>query len=43
MGIGDRTDFELFNGPHQIHGAGTFRFLHKFLNWPEAAAGSPAH
>lgn len=35
MGIGDRTTIEYFNGPHEIHGVGTYRFLHKFLKWPE--------
>jgi dienelactone hydrolase len=35
LGIGDRTEIEYFNGPHTIHGQGTFRFLHKHLEWPE--------
>ncbi|MBX5494990.1 MAG: hypothetical protein IRZ15_06610, partial [Bryobacteraceae bacterium] len=35
LGIGDRTTIEYFNGPHRIHGVGTFRFLHRFLQWPE--------
>jgi hypothetical protein len=35
LGIGDRTEIEWFNGPHTINGQGTFRFLHKHLNWPE--------
>lgn len=34
LGIGDRTTIEYFNGPHEIHGAGTVEFLHKHLNWP---------
>ncbi len=34
MGIGDRTDLEFFMGGHDINGDGTFKFLHKFLNWP---------
>lgn len=34
IGIGDRTTIEYFNGPHQIHGVGTYEFLHKHLNWP---------
>ena len=34
MGIGDRTEIEFFNGPHQIHGVGTFQFLHRHLRWP---------
>ncbi len=35
LGIGDRTSIEFFNGPHTIHGAGTFTFLRQQLNWPE--------
>ncbi|HWN97451.1 MAG TPA: prolyl oligopeptidase family serine peptidase, partial [Methylomirabilota bacterium] len=34
LGLSDRTEIEFFNGPHTINGAGTFRFLHKHLNWP---------
>ena len=30
--IGDRTEIEFFDGPHTIHGQGTFRFLHRHLN-----------
>jgi len=37
LGIGDRAEIEFFNGPHTINGAGTFRFLHQHLNWPEPA------
>jgi dienelactone hydrolase len=33
--IPERTEIEFFDGPHTIHGVGTFRFLHKHLNWPE--------
>jgi hypothetical protein len=35
LGMGERTEIEFFNGPHTINGAGTFRFLHKHLRWPE--------
>jgi len=35
MGIGDRTQIEFFNGPHSIHGVGTFEFLCRHLRWPE--------
>jgi dienelactone hydrolase len=35
LGIADRTEIEFFNGPHTINGQGTYRFLHKHLNWPE--------
>ena len=27
-----RTTIEYFDGPHQIHGAGTFEFLKQHLN-----------
>jgi cephalosporin-C deacetylase-like acetyl esterase len=26
---------EFFVGPHQVHGVGTFDFLHEHLNWPK--------
>jgi dienelactone hydrolase len=32
--IPDRTTIEFFDGPHSIHGAGTFAFLHRQLGWP---------
>ncbi len=35
LGIPDKTEIEYFNGPHKIHGVGTFEFLHKHLNWPQ--------
>jgi len=31
LGLGDRTEIEFFNGPHSIHGVGTFAFLDKHL------------
>jgi len=31
LGIGDRTEIETFNGPHEIHAVGTFAFLEKHL------------
>jgi hypothetical protein len=31
--IGDRSEIEFFDGPHTIHGVGTFAFLRKHLNW----------
>jgi len=34
LGIGEQTEIEFFDGPHTIHGVGTFRFLHKHLAWP---------
>jgi hypothetical protein len=33
--IPDRTTIEFFDGPHTIHGVGTFNFLHEQLKWPE--------
>jgi dienelactone hydrolase len=38
MGIGDRTEIELFNGPHTIHGVGTFEFLRHHLRGHGEAA-----
>lgn len=35
LGIAGRTEIEYFNGPHMIHGVGTYKFLHKWLRWPE--------
>jgi hypothetical protein len=35
LGIGDRVALEWFVGPHEIHGVGTFDFLHRNLNWPQ--------
>ncbi len=35
LGIGDRTEIEFFDGPHTIHGVGTFDFLHRHLRWPK--------
>lgn len=31
----DKTRIEYFNGPHTIHGVGTFEFLHHHLAWGE--------
>lgn len=35
--IPERTEIEFFDGPHQIHGVGTFDFLHRHLSWSGAA------
>jgi hypothetical protein len=35
LGIGERAEIEWFDGPHTIHGVGTFEFLKKQLHWPE--------
>lgn len=35
LGIENRTEIEFFNGPHTIHGEGTYRFLYRHLDWPE--------
>jgi cephalosporin-C deacetylase-like acetyl esterase len=32
--LSDRTAIEFFPGGHEIHGVGTFAFLHRHLNWP---------
>ncbi len=31
LGLGDRTEIEFFDGPHSIHGVGTFEFLDRHL------------
>ena len=41
LGLGDRTEIEFFNGPHSIHGVGTYDFLRRHLNWPAPAAAAP--
>ncbi len=35
LGLGDRAVLEFFDGPHTIHGKGTFEFLRRHLNPPE--------
>jgi hypothetical protein len=32
----DRCEIEWFDGPHTIHGTGTFEFLQRHLDWPPA-------
>jgi dienelactone hydrolase len=32
--VPERTRIEFFDGPHTIHGVGTFQFLHEQLRWP---------
>jgi len=32
--LGDKTEIEFFNGGHSMRSEGTFKFLHKYLNWP---------
>ena len=34
LNLGELTEIEWFNGPHTINGQDTYRFLHKWLNWP---------
>lgn len=34
LGIGEKAEMEVFNGPHTINGMGTFEFLHRHLEWP---------
>jgi hypothetical protein len=33
LNLGEETEIEFFNGPHEIYGQGTFQFLKKHLNW----------
>lgn len=33
--IGDRTEIDVFDGLHEIHGKATFDFLERHLNWPK--------
>jgi hypothetical protein len=33
MKLPERVEIEFFDGPHTIHGAGTFEFLRRHLNW----------
>lgn len=33
FGLSSKTEIEYFDGGHTINGEGTFRFLHKHLNW----------
>jgi hypothetical protein len=35
LGVPERAQIEWFDGPHTIHGNGTYRFLHQWLRWPE--------
>lgn len=35
MNLPEATAIEFFNGPHTIHGVGTFEFLRRHLRWPE--------
>ena len=35
LSIADRAEIEFFDGPHTIHGVGTFEFLHRHLDWPQ--------
>jgi len=41
--IPDRTRIEFFDGPHTIHGVGTFEFLHEQLKWPGPSSPSPGN
>lgn len=39
LGIPQRTEIEFFTGGHEIHGRGTFDFLHHHLRWPKPLDG----
>jgi dienelactone hydrolase len=34
LGVPGATEIEFFNGPHTIHGEGTYAFLRRHLAWP---------
>lgn len=36
--IPERTEMEVFDGPHSINGQGTYEFLHRHLRWPKPTA-----
>lgn len=40
--IYDRSMIEYFDGPHTIHGVGSYAFLHRHLSWPEPPVRPPA-
>lgn len=42
LGIAERTEIEFFDGGHEIHGQGTYRFLHRHLGWPEPPSAGPS-
>ncbi len=42
LGLGDRVEIEWFNGPHTIHGQGTFAFLAKHLQFPPEVGQPPS-
>jgi dienelactone hydrolase len=42
-GLRDQCRIEWFNGPHTIHGVGTFDFLHEHLDWPTPGAARHNH
>jgi hypothetical protein len=33
--VPERTEIEFFDGPHEINGKATYKFLHRHLTWPE--------
>jgi len=40
LGLADRTAIEFFDGPHQIHGVGTFAFLQRHLPLRQRGPGN---
>ncbi len=40
LGLHDQCRIEWFNGPHTIHGVGTFQFLHQHLDWPRQGSAT---
>ncbi len=43
LGLRDQCRIEWFDGPHTIHGVGTFDFLHEHLDWPAPSAARQNH
>ncbi len=41
LGLADKTEIEFFQGGHSMRCEGTFRFLHKHLDWPHPATAAP--
>ncbi len=40
MKLAERTEFEWFDGGHEINSQGTFDFLHRHLRWPKPKGNS---
>lgn len=40
LGVPGRTEIDVFDGDHEIHGKKTFEFLHRHLRWPRPSEPS---